>query len=101
MLDPTGGEAATLAESPPVRTSRSPGRGLDLEAMLRLCICRTNLAERNRHIPIGLAALWVTLGQPARADQAALQQRYLRYLRQKSMGPTHDSFALRARVSAP
>ena len=71
MLDATGGDAAALAEITAavalISTSRSP----DLLAALRLAWHRDQLADRNAHIPVQLPAVWVTLGQPVRAEALA------------------------------
>jgi hypothetical protein len=71
MLDSTGGDAAALAEITAavrlVSTSHSP----DLLAALRLAWYRDQLAGRNARIPAQLPAVWVTLGQPVRAEALA------------------------------
>jgi hypothetical protein len=50
-----------------ISTSPSP----DLLAALRLAWHRDQLADRNAHIPVQLPAVWVTLGQPVRAEALA------------------------------
>jgi hypothetical protein len=71
MLDLTGGDAAALAEITTCQDLVLAEPRLDLEAMLRLCIRRTNLADRNWRIPAGLTAVWVALGRFARAEALA------------------------------
>ncbi|MEV4281489.1 hypothetical protein [Actinoplanes xinjiangensis] len=71
MLDLTGGDAAALAEITTCQDLILAERAPDLEAMLRLCIRRTNLANRNNNIPTNLPAVWATLGQPTRAEELA------------------------------
>ncbi|MFI7080910.1 hypothetical protein ACIBO1_26755, partial [Micromonospora sp. NPDC049903] len=71
MLDLTGGDAAALTEITTCQDLILTRPGPDLEAMLRLCIRRTNLTDRNTHIPTGLPAVWATLGHPDRAEALA------------------------------
>ncbi|WP_211344341.1 hypothetical protein [Actinoplanes teichomyceticus] len=71
MLDLTGGDAAALAEITTCQDLVLARPEPDLEAMLRLCIRRTNLADRNSNIPPGLPAVWAALHQPARAEALA------------------------------
>jgi hypothetical protein len=71
MLDLTGGDAAALAEITTCQDLVLARPEPDLEAMLRLCICRIDLADRNSHIPTGLPAVWAILGEPARAEALA------------------------------
>jgi hypothetical protein len=71
MLDLSGGDAAALTEITTTQDLILAGPEPDLEAMLRLCIRRTNLAGRNRHTPANLPAVWAALGQPARAEALA------------------------------
>ncbi|MEV7630284.1 hypothetical protein [Actinoplanes sp. NPDC089786] len=71
MLDLSGGDAAALGEITACQDLVLAEPRLDLEAVLRLCIRRTNLADRNSHIPTDLPAVWVALGQPARAEALA------------------------------
>ncbi|MFC3992989.1 hypothetical protein, partial [Actinoplanes siamensis] len=71
MLDLSGGDVAALAEITTCQNLVLASPEPDLEAMLRLCIRRTDLTDRNSHIPAALPAVWVTLGQPARAEALA------------------------------
>ncbi|MFI1996866.1 hypothetical protein, partial [Actinoplanes sp. NPDC020271] len=71
MLDLSGGDAAALAEIITCQDLVLAGPEPDLEAMLRLCIRRTSLADRNSRIPTDLPAVWATLDQPARAEALA------------------------------
>jgi hypothetical protein len=71
MLESTGGDAAALAEIVTCQDLVLAGPGPDLEAMLRLCLRRNDLADRNDHIPANLPVLLITLGQRARAEALA------------------------------
>ncbi|MBW6436908.1 hypothetical protein KZ829_24490 [Actinoplanes hulinensis] len=71
MLALSGGDAAALVEITACQDLVRAERELDLEAMLRLCIRRSNLADRNSRIPTDLPAVWAALGQPARAEGLA------------------------------
>jgi tetratricopeptide (TPR) repeat protein len=72
MLDLTGGDVAALTEITTCQDLVLAQPVADLEAMLRLCIRRTNLTDRNTNIPTGLPAVWATLGQLPRAEALAL-----------------------------
>ncbi|WP_203896565.1 hypothetical protein, partial [Actinoplanes xinjiangensis] len=71
MLALSGGDAAALSEIITCQDLLLATPRPDLEAMLRLCIRRTNLANRNSNVPAGLPAIWAALGQPARAEALA------------------------------
>jgi hypothetical protein len=71
MLDLSGGDAAAIEEIITCQGLILAGQTPDLEAMLRLSIRRIRLTDRNTTIPINLPALWVKLGQPARAEAMA------------------------------
>jgi hypothetical protein len=71
MLDLTGGDAAALAE---IRTALDliAAQAIpDLASALGLACHRDLLTERNTNVPVGLPAVWVTLGQAARAEVLA------------------------------
>ena len=55
-----GAQYDVLAQDPP-----------DLTAMVRLAIHRDYLLDRSSHLPAELPAVWVTLGQPNRAEALA------------------------------
>jgi NOL1/NOP2/fmu family ribosome biogenesis protein len=71
MLDLTGGDALALTEITTTTVLIAHQSDPDLSALLRLALARDELAERNNHIPTGLPAVWVALGQPARATALA------------------------------
>jgi hypothetical protein len=71
MLAATGGDAAALAEIAAAHALISTSTSPDLLAALRLARHRDQLSERNAHIPAQLPAVWVTLGQPVRAEALA------------------------------
>ncbi|MFD1364976.1 hypothetical protein [Actinoplanes sichuanensis] len=71
MLDLSGGDAAALAEITTCQNLVLAAPDPDLEAMLKLCIRRTNLIDRNTNIPIDLPAVWAALGQMPRAEALA------------------------------
>jgi hypothetical protein len=64
MLDLSGGDADALAEINTCQDLVLAGPEPDLEAMLRLCIRRTNLTDRNTNIPANLPAVWATCANP-------------------------------------
>jgi hypothetical protein len=71
MLERTGGDAAALAEITTAQNTLLTHDQPDLTAMVRLAIHRDHLADRNSAIPTNLPAIWVTLGQPNRAEAVA------------------------------
>ncbi|WP_255724434.1 TIR domain-containing protein [Frankia sp. Cj3] len=71
MLDLTGGDTATLAEITDAQNNILAGPSHDLALMARLAVHRQRIADRNSNIPTDLPAVWVALGQPARAEQLA------------------------------
>jgi tetratricopeptide (TPR) repeat protein len=71
MLDLTGGDALARTEIATTTTLIAHQPDPDLSALLQLALARDELAERNNHIPPSLPAVWVALGQPARATALA------------------------------
>ena len=71
MLAGTRGDAAALAEIAAAHALINTSAFPDLLAALRLAWHRGQLAGRNAHIPFKLPAVWVTLGQPVRAEALA------------------------------
>ena len=67
----TRGDAAALAEIAAAHALINTSAFPDLLAALRLAWHRGQLARRNAHIPFKLPAVWVTLGQPVRAEALA------------------------------
>ncbi len=80
MLDITGGDTAALAEITGAQDVILAQPDPDLLAMARLAVRADALAERNADIPTVLPAVWVTLGQPIRAEAlaGALSNTYMR-----------------------
>ena len=71
MLAWTGADAAGLAEIAAVTDAILGQAAPDLTALACLAVHRGDLADRNRHVPVGLAAVWVRAGQPGRAEALA------------------------------
>ena len=71
MLELTGGDVAALAE---IRTALDlivAQDAPDLASALCLACHRDLLTDRNTNIPVGLPAVWATLGQVTRAEALA------------------------------
>ena len=71
MRELTGGDAAALTEVTKAQAATLVQSSPDLLAMIRLAIHRGDLSSRNVHIPIGLPAVFSSLGQVARAEALA------------------------------
>ncbi|MHA6762180.1 hypothetical protein [Streptacidiphilus sp. PAMC 29251] len=71
MRDLTGGDSAALTEIRSTQHSLLEADAPDLTALLRLAVRRDSLHARNEYVPVGLPAVWVTLGQPRRAEALA------------------------------
>ena len=71
MLDLSGGDTAALAEITDIQNAILAEPEPNLRALARLAYHRSLIAKRNRNIPVELAALWVRLGRPDRAEQLA------------------------------
>jgi hypothetical protein len=71
MLSLSGGDAAAHAEIIAAQDLILAQPDPDLVTMGRLVLHRDDLAIRNAAIPISLPSVWVTLGQPDRADALA------------------------------
>ena len=71
MLDVSGGDTAALAEVTAVQEHICSHDHPDLAAMLNLAVTRERLIQRNSRIPRALPAVWVRLGNPARAKALA------------------------------
>ena len=67
MLDASGGDAAALAEIFAIQNKICDQDDPDLAAMLDLVAARDSLTKRNRSISSALPAVWVKLGNSARA----------------------------------
>lgn len=68
LLEASGGDATALAQIAIAQDRVLAQDPPDLTAMVRLAIHRDHLHDRNSHIPTDLPAVWVTLGQPNRAE---------------------------------
>ena len=68
MLQRTGGDGTALAEIAQAQDLLLGQPVPDLEAMARLAIRRTSLAERNANLDPCLPAVWAAVGSLARAD---------------------------------
>ena len=71
MLAISGGDAAALREIAAAMDAILVQPDPDLAAMTRLALHRDDLATRNAAIPNRLPAVWVSLGQPDRAEALA------------------------------
>src|SRR5450756_1881819 len=71
LLAAIGGEAAALAEIAAALALISSSPSPDLLAALRLAWHRDRLTDRNTQVPHQLPVVWVTLGQPLRAEALA------------------------------
>ncbi|MGB8201727.1 MAG: trypsin-like peptidase domain-containing protein [Pseudonocardiaceae bacterium] len=71
MLDLTGGDTLALTEIATTASLITQQPDPNLGALLRLALTRDELAERNANIPADLPAVWIILGQPARAAALA------------------------------
>jgi hypothetical protein len=71
MLDISGGDALAFNELTTAFDLVAAQDSPDLKAALRLARHRDHLADRNTDIPAPLPAVWVTLGQFARAETLA------------------------------
>ena len=71
MLDVSGGDVAALAEITAAQEFICSQDHPDLAALLNLAIARDRLVQRNSNMPPALPAVWVKLGNPARAEALA------------------------------
>ncbi|MEU0558626.1 hypothetical protein [Dactylosporangium sp. NPDC006015] len=71
LLDITGADTAALIDIATAFSVLIAQPPPDLLAALRLSWHRNRLADRNANIPTNLPAVWVTLGQPDRAEALA------------------------------
>ena len=71
MRDLTGGDAAALAEARTALDRIADRDDPDLASALALACYRDHLRDRNGRMPVGLPAVWATLGQLPRAEALA------------------------------
>jgi lipopolysaccharide biosynthesis regulator YciM len=71
MLGLIGGDALALTEITTTANLILRQPVPDLAALILLALARDDLAQRNSNIPVNLPAVWITLGQPARATALA------------------------------
>jgi hypothetical protein len=71
MLDMTGGDTAAVAEIRTALDLIAAQDAPDLASALSLACHRDLLTDRNTNIPVGLPAVWATLGQVNRAEALA------------------------------
>jgi hypothetical protein len=71
MLRATGGDALALTELRSARDLELQSSDVNIGSLLLLAAHRDYLIQRNSRLPVGLPALWVMLGQPARGEALA------------------------------
>ncbi|MEU0554728.1 hypothetical protein [Dactylosporangium sp. NPDC006015] len=71
LLDVTGGDAFAVAEVTAAQAALAGRSGDELLPLVRVAARRDDLAAQNEDLPAKLLAVWVGLGQPARAEALA------------------------------